>query len=163
MPWHPIGMRSSASLRMTCASESSSFGVSVNTLYIPLTRTRPVAWTFDAKSFDDSVDYAELRRNPLRHRTYFPSGAKIHPEKNQPVVVPVAAGPLAERLFRTMRGYWSMPYSKGYGRRLRFVVMDAHHDVVIVIIGLHSPSADLACWDDYLGVSKPQKLAKDRV
>ncbi len=112
----------------------------------------------DAKLSDESVDYVELRRNLRRHRSYFPSGAKIDPQRISPIVVPVSPRSLEERLFRTMRGYWSMPYSKGYGRRLRFVVMDAYHDAVIGIIGLQSPSADLACRDKYLGLAKEDKL-----
>ncbi|WP_220550427.1 Druantia anti-phage system protein DruA [Stenotrophomonas lacuserhaii] len=113
----------------------------------------------DAKLYDGSVNYEELRRNLRTYKGYFPSGAKINPEKIRPIVLPVVSRSLEERLFRTLRGYWSMPYSKGYGRRLRFVVMDAHHEAIIGIIGLHSPSADLACRDNYLGISKPQKLA----
>lgn len=113
----------------------------------------------DAKRADESTNYPELLRNLAQHKSYFPSGAKIEPDKIRPVILPVAPRSLEERLFRTLRGYWSMPYSKGYGRRLRFIVMDAHHEAVIGIIGLHSPSADLACRDQYLGLSKPDKLA----
>lgn len=113
----------------------------------------------EAKRCDQSVNYDELLRHLHRHRCYFPSGARIEPSRITPVVIPVAPRTLEERLFKTMRGFWSMPYSKGYGRRLRFVVMDSHHDAVIGIIGLQSPNADLACRDDYLGVSKADKLS----
>ena len=51
-----------------------------------------------------------------------------------------------------------MPYSKGYGRRLRFVIIDKYHKSVVGIIGLQSPSADLSCRDMYLGVAKDKKL-----
>ena len=111
-----------------------------------------------AKQCDQSTNFADLLGHLHRHRSYFPSGARIDPRCIEPVVVPVTPRTLEERLFKVMRGYWSMPYSKGYGRRLRFVVMDAYHDAVIGIIGLQSPSADLACRDDYLGVPKRDKL-----
>lgn len=112
-----------------------------------------------AKRCDRTTNFAELAAYLRRHRDYFPSGAKIEPSLIDPIVVPVYPQSLEEKLFKVMRGYWSMPYSKGYGRRLRFVVMDAYHNAVIGVIGLQSPSADLACRDEYLGASKSNKLS----
>jgi len=112
-----------------------------------------------AKTCDRSTNYSELRGYLKRYQSYFPSGAKISPHLVDPIIVPVRPQSLEEKLFKVMRGYWSMPYSKGYGRRLRFVVMDAHHQAVIGIIGLQSPSADLACRDDFLGVTRSNKLS----
>lgn len=112
-----------------------------------------------AKHWDESVDYAGLASMLERLRSYFPSGAKIEPECIDPVILPVRPRSLEERLFKITRGYWSMPYSKGYGRRLRFIVFDRYHQALIGIIGLQSPSADLACRDTYLAVSKERKLA----
>ena len=112
-----------------------------------------------AKNCDESVSYADLALYLKRLRSYFPSPARINPEYIWPEIVPVHPRTREERLFKVVRGYWSMPYSKGYGRRLRFLVIDKYHDAVIGIIGLQSPSADLACRDDYLGVSKERKLS----
>lgn len=111
-----------------------------------------------AKAWDKEVRYADLLRDLRDHRSYFPNAVKIVPERIDPVLVPVRAGTLESRLFRVARGYWSMPYSKGYGRRLRFLVMDQHHQAVIGIIGLQSPSADLRCRDEHLGVPRDRKL-----
>jgi hypothetical protein len=111
-----------------------------------------------AKTWDKSVDYAGFREKLKKHRRYFPSGASIDPAKIDPELVLVTAGTLEENLFKVTRGYWSMPYSKGYGRRLRFLVMDKYHETVIGVIGLQSPSADLLCRDSYLGIAKETKL-----
>jgi hypothetical protein len=111
-----------------------------------------------AKEQDALTNYENLRSDLKRYASYFPSGAYIDPELIDPELVPVRPRSLEERLFKIVRGYWSMPYSKGYGRRLRFIVMDRHHKAVIGIIGLQSPSADLACRDEYLGVPKEDKL-----
>ena len=111
-----------------------------------------------AKEHDTLTNYNNLRSDLKRYGSYFPSCAHIEPELIDPVLIPVRPRSLEERLFKVVRGYWSMPYSKGYGRRLRFIVMDRHHEAVIGIIGLQSPSADLACRDDYLGVAKADKL-----
>lgn len=111
-----------------------------------------------AKAFDRTADLAELKQELRRLERYFPTPTRIDPERIQPRVVPVRRNTLEERLFKITRGYWSMPYSKGYGRRLRFIVMDDAHEAVIGIIGLQSPAADLACRDRYLGVPKGLKL-----
>jgi hypothetical protein len=112
-----------------------------------------------AKAHDAITDFAALRRALDKSQRYFPTPSRIEPARISPVVVPVVPNSLEERLFRVARGYWSMPYSKGYGRRLRFVIMDEHHEALIGIIGLQSPSADLACRDKYLGMERDKKLA----
>lgn len=111
-----------------------------------------------AKYEDRTVGYGRLLSDFTKLRRYFPSAAAIEPGRIDPVLVPVHQRTVEERLFKIVRGFWSMPYSKGYGRRLRFLVMDQYHEAVIGIIGLQSPSADLACRDDYLGVPKDRKL-----
>jgi len=111
-----------------------------------------------AKTWDQTVNYRDLASDLRRLRRYFPSPAKIEPELIDPIVIPVAPRTLEERLFKVTRGYWSMPYSKGYGRRMRFLVLDRYHEAAIGILGLQSPSADLACRDEYLGVTKDRKL-----
>lgn len=112
-----------------------------------------------AKAHDREVSYSDVRRLYARHRRYFPQPARIDPSRIDPILVPVKQRSLEGDLFRVARGYWSMPFSKGYGRRLRFLLMDRHHEAVIGVIGLQSPSADLACRDHYLGVDKAHKLA----
>lgn len=111
-----------------------------------------------AKQFDREAHYPELRALYARHRRYFPQPAQIDPERIDPILLPATHRTLEGQLFRVVRGYWSMPYSKGYGRRLRFVVFDRHHEAVIGILGLQSPSADLACRDAFLDVPKARKL-----
>src|ERR1700758_1075158 len=112
-----------------------------------------------AKAADPLTDYENLRRLFSKLHGYFPQPARIEPSLIAPCVIPVTPDSLEEKLFKVARGYWSMPYSKGYGRRMRFLVMDTHHEAVIGILGLQSPSADLACRDQYLDVPREQKLS----
>ncbi|KPY49306.1 MULTISPECIES: Druantia anti-phage system protein DruA [Pseudomonas syringae group] len=111
-----------------------------------------------AKQWDRSVDYVALKLQLTKLSSYFPHGSKIDPSKIRTELVLVKERSLEEKLFKIVRGYWSMPYSRGYGRRIRFVLMDTYHDAVVGIIGLQSPSADLACRDEYLGAPKAKKL-----
>jgi hypothetical protein len=112
-----------------------------------------------AKAHDTTTNYPALRRALQKYASYFPQAARIEPALISPIVVPVRPNTLEESLFRVARGYWSLPYSKGYGRRLRFLVIDQHHQALMGIIGLQSPSADLACRDRYLGVERDEKLS----
>ena len=104
-----------------------------------------------AKYAASGMNAPQLLRALKRYRRYFPLGERIRPELIEPVLVPVTPRSAEEALFKLCRASWSMPYSKGYGRRLRFVVMDAFHDAVIGIVGLQSAPADLACRDDLVG------------
>lgn len=90
--------------------------------------------------------------------SYFVCPEKLIVDKIKPVLLNVDSCEKYKRLFKLVRHTWSMPYSKGYGRRLRFIVWDEYHESVIGIIGLQSPPADLACRDALFDYPKGQKL-----
>lgn len=85
-----------------------------------------------------------------------PEDLKI--ENINPKVVNVDDDPIYGRLFNIVRKTWSMPFNKGFGRRLRFLVFDEFHNSVIGIIGLQSPPADLACRDDLFNYAPERKM-----
>ncbi len=94
-----------------------------------------------------------------RHLNHFKLGAQIDPAKIDPVLMPAQTIGLWSELFFVTRSMWSMPYNKGYGRRLRYVVYDQHHESVIGIIGLQSPPADLGVRDALFASPAESKLA----
>ena len=56
--------------------------------------------------------------------------------------------------------HWSIPVSRGYGRRLRFLVLDSAHDnKVIGLIGLADPVFALRQRDQWVGWT-PEQRAK---
>ncbi|RMD64134.1 DUF4338 domain-containing protein [Candidatus Parcubacteria bacterium] len=85
-----------------------------------------------------------IQRQWLHFQNYFANGRDIHPEAIRPFLVKVTE-PWQHNLFRLARLTWSLPYSKGYGRRLRFLVMDEGnlnaegHPYLIGIFALQSP------------------------
>lgn len=109
----------------------------------------------------NAKEHQDVRGHALalyeRHRAYFKSGNAIDPAKIAPRLQLVADSEWAEK-FYVARALWSMPHNKGYGRRLRFVVYDDHHEAVIGIIGLQSPPADLAARDDLFTFPEGRKL-----
>lgn len=57
-------------------------------------------------------------------------------------------------LWRWIALHWSIPVSAGYGRRLRFLVLDeGHDDAVMGVIGLGDPVFALGCRDEWVGWS----------
>lgn len=92
-----------------------------------------------------------------KYRSKFRTGSEIDPAKIRPVLK-LASDDEWSDLFVIVRSLWSMPYNKGYGRRLRFVIHDEHHDGVIGIIGLQSPPADLLVRDDLFNYPDNSKL-----
>jgi len=93
-----------------------------------------------------------------KRKNFFIDGARLDPKKICPQLIFVEPNSIWEQIFKIVRGTWSMPYSKGYGRRLRFVVYDNFHQAVIGILGYQSPAADLACRDELITVSRERKL-----
>lgn len=111
-----------------------------------------------AKQLQPGVDAGRIRRLFAKHQQWFRNGADIDPAKIKPVLHPAPDRSEWGELFMIVRALWSMPYNKGYGRRLRFVVWDQHHSAVIGIIGLQSPPADLNCRDQLFAYPEQLKL-----
>ncbi len=105
------------------------------------------------------IDRSEegLRRHEARLLTRVANGSDIDVSAIQPRLVRVRAGSEEERLFRYLRLHWSIPVSSGYGRRLRFLIVDHHNDKVIGLIGLGDPIYGLGPRDAWIGWSREQK------
>lgn len=57
--------------------------------------------------------------------------------------------------------HWSVPVSAGYGRRLRYLVVDAaHKNALIGLIGLGDPVFALRCRDRWIGWSKEHRAQR---
>ena len=74
----------------------------------------------------------------------FAAGQEIAPDKIYPKLVKVESGSEDELLFRYASLHWSIPVSSGYGRRLRFLVVDKHTDKLIGLFGLGDPVFNLS-------------------
>lgn len=99
----------------------------------------------------------KLLRLLKKRESWFKSAEQIVPEDIRPRLHLVGDS-LTEELWLIGRSFWSMPFNKGYGRRLRFVVLDEAHDALIGLIGLQSPPADLSCRDNRYDYPDGDKL-----
>jgi hypothetical protein len=112
----------------------------------------------NSKNYVSTDIYPEIWRLYKKHANKFIGGRELNPAKIQPSLKLVEAGTIWEELFKVTRHTWSIPYTKGYGRRIRFVVYDEYHEAVIGILGFQSPPADLACRDVLFKYPKEKKM-----
>jgi hypothetical protein len=56
-----------------------------------------------------------------------------------------------ELLFRYVSLHWSIPVSSGYGRRLRFLVIDEQNEKLVGLIGLGDPVFSLSAREEWIG------------
>jgi Druantia protein DruA len=92
---------------------------------------------------------------------YVADGAQVKPTKVSPKVVVVQPDSEQELLFRYAYLHWSIPVSAGYGRRLRFIIMDESNNKLIGILGLGDPVYAMHARDERIGWSRSEK--KDRL
>ena len=85
------------------------------------------------------------------------SGTDVVPEKIRPILVEVHRDSKEELLFRYATLHWSIPVSSGYGRRLRFLVIDEHNKKLIGVVGLGDPIFNLGMRDIWIGWTKEDR------
>jgi len=83
--------------------------------------------------------------------SYIADGEEIFPEQVQPRLVYVGGESEEALLFRYASLHWSIPVSSGYGRRLRFLVMDESNGKLIGLFGLADPVYSIQARDKWIG------------
>lgn len=82
---------------------------------------------------------------------YIANGDEVDPWSIRPTLHLVKPDTVEEMLFRYASLHWSIPVSSGYGRRLRFLVMDDSNGKLIGLFGLGDPVYALAARDRWVG------------
>jgi len=90
------------------------------------------------------------------------SAYEVVPDRISPKLVEVARGSEDELLFRYASLHWSIPVSSGYGRRLRFLVVDESNGMLMGLIGLGDPVFSLAPRDQWIGWTAVQRKRRLR-
>ena len=80
---------------------------------------------------------------------YFASGNQIDPTLISPKLVEIRTQKQA-RLFRFACMLWSVPVSQGFGRRMRFLVLDRQNNCLIGVFALGDPVFNLAARDNWI-------------
>jgi len=91
---------------------------------------------------------------------YFADGNEIIPSKIRPILKEVQGRGAEANLFRLATLLWSVPVSRGFGRRMRYLVLDASNRKLIGIFGLCDPVFNLKVRDEWIGWSVEDRQAK---
>lgn len=81
----------------------------------------------------------------------FASGDEVDPERISVEIVPVKSGTVEGDLFRIATLLWSVPVSRGYGRRMRFLIRDRQNEKLIGLLAIGSPVFNLQTRDAWVG------------
>lgn len=98
------------------------------------------------------------RRLPILIQ-HFAEGHEVRPGAIDPELVAVKSDELTGDLFRFAALLWSVPVSKGYGRRMRYLVRDKSNGKLIGIFGLTDPVFNLRSRDQWIGWNVEQRRA----
>lgn len=82
---------------------------------------------------------------------HFAEGSEVKDEAIAAELVPVEAESEEADLFRMATLLWSIPVSRGYGRRMRFLVRDQSNGKLIGLLALGSPVFNLGPRDAWIG------------
>lgn len=89
---------------------------------------------------------------------HFAEGKEVEPRKINPKLIPILESDSLEgRLFRAATLLWSVPVSRGYGRRIRYLVIDQHNNKLVGILGLGDPVFNLKCRDEWVNWNAQQR------
>lgn len=91
-----------------------------------------------------------------RYKHFFANGQDISPQLIEPLLVQVTDS-WHNDLFRLARYYWSLPYSSGFGRRLRYLLIDKNNEKLIGIFGLQSPPISFPVRDHLFNYPENRK------
>lgn len=81
----------------------------------------------------------------------FASGATIEPSRIEPALSLITPNTRDADLFRLTTLLWSVPVSRGYGRRMRFLVRDKQNGKVIGVFAIGDPVFNLRARDQFVG------------
>ena len=82
---------------------------------------------------------------------HFATGSQIDSTSIDPELVEVRPESLESRLFRFACLLWSIPVSRGFGRRIRFLVRDRQNGCLIGLFALGDPVFNLSARDNWIG------------
>src|SRR3989344_6831850 len=76
-------------------------------------------------------------------KEFLADGGDVNPSKIEPELIEVKPNSLENEVFRLATLNWSVPVSNGFGRRLRFLVMDRQNNKLIGLMALGDPVFNL--------------------
>ena len=139
--------------RIRKSLKSQGFKVNGDQISLPNNLDKEKIRNLHAQAVHHKIE--ERKKGLIKHESFllqqFASGEEVVPDKIAPKLIEVHSGSKDELLFRYASLHWSIPVSSGYGRRLRFLVVDQHTDKLIGLFGLADPVISLKDRDQWIG------------
>ena len=147
--------------RVECSLREQGFQILDGAVTLPPELSKDSLRRLHATAVEHRKDRAKggLHRKEPMLLGHLASGCEISPSEMAPRLVEVLPGTIEELLFRYASLHWSIPVSSGYGRRLRFIVVDDYNDKLIGLIGLGDPVYSLGARDQWIGWNAPNRQA----
>lgn len=92
-----------------------------------------------------------LARDEDRLLSFVADGDQVNPAEIRPQLIQVEPNTLWSKLFRYACLHWSIPISQGYGRRLRFLILDESNGKLMGLFGLGDPVYAIKARDEWIG------------
>jgi len=87
----------------------------------------------------------------------FANGYEVKPDRLDVSVELVKPGTWQAELFRLVTHFWSVPVSRGFGRRLRFLVWDSSNEKLVGLFALGDAVFNLRIRDEFIGWDASQR------
>lgn len=102
-------------------------------------------WTAHERFIVENVEFI---------KPFLIDGRSINVNKIDPRLIEIKSNSDEEKFFRWWNlVWWSLPYERGYGRQMRFIIWDKYHNAPMGLIGLQSPILSWGVRDNYLKIS----------
>ncbi|MFO7882389.1 MAG: DUF4338 domain-containing protein [Kosmotogaceae bacterium] len=108
-----------------------------------------------ADRYYKNIDFIEKNQNKLIR--YFANGEDININKFEPAVQKIEPDTKQWKLFKFCTFLWSVPISKGFGRRTRFLVWDKNNAKIVGLFALGDPVFNLSARDELIGWNQEMK------
>lgn len=102
-----------------------------------------------------------VRINYVKLSHFFADGTSVNIDKFKPIIHLVKPNTELASLFRFATLLWSVPVSHGFGRRLRFIVLDESNGKLVGLFALGDPVFNLRVRDKWIGWD--HKMRADRL
>lgn len=103
---------------------------------------------------------AFIDKHGVKLSEHFADGCAIDPTKIDPEIIEVLPDSFEGKLFRYATLLWSIPVSRGFGRRMRFLVRDRYHGFLMGLFALGDPVFNLNARDSWVGWSHEDRAAR---
>lgn len=146
-------------IKIIYALHKQGYRIQDGVIHIPEGATKDDFRALNELALQKKREISGPRVQPYENRLirFIADGNEVVPNEIHPKLVVVEPESEHELLFRYACLHWSIPVSAGYGRRLRFLVIDEANGKLIGLFGLGDPVYSIKARDQWIGWDNEKK------